>query len=196
VERSLQAYRDALDVDPQSGEARFGYAMALVGLGRHREARDWLEEATARLPDGADLTPEERTLRQQFPLALARLLAASPDDRVRDGRRALEITTALFHTTRTSILGETMAMAYAEVGEYGQAIQIQRDLRASARRAGLQSEVERLSRNLQLFEQGRPCREPWAADDPVHAPGPPIDPRLRAQLAAVGTPARQPSAGR
>jgi tetratricopeptide (TPR) repeat protein len=196
VERSLQAYRDALDVDPQSGEARFGYAMALVGLGRHREARDWLEEATARLPDGADLTPEERTLRQQFPLALARLLAASPDDRVRDGRRALEITTALFHTTRTPILGETMAMAYAEVGEYGQAIQIQRDLRASARRAGLQSEVERLSRNLQLFEQGRPCREPWAADDPVHAPGPPIDPRLRAQLAAVGTPARQPSAGR
>ncbi len=197
VERSLQAYRDALDIDPLSGEARFGYAMALVRLGRQREARDWLEEAIERLPDGADLTPESRALRQQFPLALARLLAASPDDRLRDGRRALDITMTLFQTTRTPVLGVTMAMAYAEVGEYGQAIQIQRDLMESARRAGLPDEVERLSRNLRLYEQGRPCREPWAADDPVHAPGPPIDPQLRAQLASVGTsPSGPPPTGR
>jgi tetratricopeptide (TPR) repeat protein len=190
VERSLDAYQDALDVTPQSGEARFGYALALVRLGRHRDARAWLEEAIALLPDRLDLTPQERGVRQQFPHALARLLAASPDDRVRDGRRAVEITEALFRASRTSILGETMAMAYAEVGDYGQAADIQRSVMEAARRAGLQDEVDRLSRNLRRYEQGQPCREPWAADDPVHAPGPPIDPELRAQLAGIDTSAR------
>jgi len=185
VERSLAAYQHALDVDPLSGDARFGYGMALVELDRHQEARDWFEEAIGRLPDRPDLPAEERSRRQQFPHALARLLAAAPVAQVRDGRRALAITNTLLQTTgRTSILGETMAMAYAEVGDFGQAVAIQRSVTEAARRAGLTQDVERLSRNLRLYEQGRPCREPWAADDPVHSPGPAIDPQLRRQLAS------------
>jgi len=187
VERSLDAYQEALEIDPQSGEARFGYALALVRLGRHREARTWLEDAVALLPDRPDLTPQERGIRQQLPHALARLLAASPDDRVRDGPRALAITEGLFRTSRTSIVGETMAMAQAEVGNYAGAVEIQRSLMEAARQAGLPGEVQRLSRNLARYEQGQPCREPWAPDDPVHAPGPPVDPRLRAQLADLST---------
>ena len=39
-----------------------------------------------------------------------------------------------------------------------------------------------MTRNLRLYEQRRPCREPWTDDDPIHAPGPPVDPALRAAL--------------
>ena len=41
-----------------------------------------------------------------------------------------------------------------------------------------------MTRNLRLYEQRRACREPWTQDDPAHAPGPPVDPALRAMLSA------------
>jgi hypothetical protein len=85
---------------------------------------------------------------------------------------------------RTTGLGETFAMALAEAGDYAQAASVQREVLEAARRAGLAGEVRRMTRNLRLYEQGRPCRQPWADDDPVHAPGPPIDPALRAVLRA------------
>jgi len=83
---------------------------------------------------------------------------------------------------RTTALGETLAMALAETGDYTQAAGVQRGVLAAASQAGLAGDVRRMTRNLRLYEQRRPCREPWADDDPVHAPGPPVDPSLRAVL--------------
>jgi len=57
---------------------------------------------------------------------------------------------------------------------------------AAAGKAGLEGDVRRMARNLRLYEQRRPCREPWAPDDPVHAPGPPVDLELRRVLEATG----------
>ena len=74
AEQSLTQYNEALRVNPKSADARFGYGMALVRLGRYREARDWFDDASRINPD-----------RLEFPYALARVLAAAPDDRVRDG---------------------------------------------------------------------------------------------------------------
>jgi tetratricopeptide (TPR) repeat protein len=82
---SLAHYDEAMRIDPRSTPARLGHALALTALGRWQEARDWLIESTTLYPD-----------RQEFGIALARLLAASPDDRVRDGRRALAVSDKLF----------------------------------------------------------------------------------------------------
>jgi hypothetical protein len=84
--------------------------MGLVQLKRYRETRDWLVEATR-------LHPDDPQLRH----ALARLLAAAPDDQVRDGARALSLAQGLLATDSTTELGETLAMAYAEVGSFPQA---------------------------------------------------------------------------
>ena len=73
-------------------------------------------------------------------------------------------------------------MALAETGDTSQAAGIQRDLIAVATKAGLAGDVRRMTRNLRLYEQRRACREPWAADDAIHAPGPPIDLSLRPLL--------------
>jgi cytochrome c-type biogenesis protein CcmH/NrfG len=150
-------------INPRAAEARFGYAMALVRLRRYREARDWLTEATRDQPDRPDLAH-----------ALARVLAASPDARVRDGQRAMALVDELFKGQKTTELGETMAMTLAELGDYQQAAAIQRDVMQAAQRAGLERDVTRMAANLRLYERGQPCRTPWTDDDPVHSPGPPV----------------------
>jgi tetratricopeptide (TPR) repeat protein len=92
---------------------------------------------------------------------LAWLLATCPVDSLRDGELALE------HATRAcdgsgwsnpSCLG-TLAAAYAEVGDFGQAVHWQqRALADSAYRQTYGAEVVRA--RLRLYEQGLPCRLP------------------------------------
>lgn len=161
VEASLEHYADAVRSNPRAAEARFGYAMALVRLRRYAAARDWLVESTRVQPDRPELTH-----------ALARLLAAAPDDRVRDGRRALALIEELFKSFKTTDVGETMAMTMAELGEFQQAVGIQRGVLDAARRAGNDADVRRMTANLRLYERGQPCRTPWPDDDPVHRPSP------------------------
>ena len=153
-EAALDQYRTVLRMDPDVADARFGGAMALVQLRRYREARDRLDAGIEAFP-GASI----------FPHALARLLAAAPDAEVRDGRRALRLVEQIASRgERTIDLGETMAMALAEVGRYGEAAAVQRDLVAAAEAEGMRDAVPRLAANLRLYEQGRPCRTPWPAD--------------------------------
>jgi len=177
VEQSLMQYNEALRVNPKSVDARFGYGMALVRLGRYREARDWFDDASRVNPD-----------RPEFPYALARLLAAAPDDRVRDGQRAQAIVERLLQGGKTIDLGETMAMALAERGQFAEAVGIQRSLIEAAIRSGLEPVAKRLTANLLRYERQQPCRMPWATDDPIHAPGPQVDPSLLASAPASRTP--------
>src|SRR4029079_1188952 len=100
-----------------------------------------------------------------FTHGLARLLATSPDDAVRDGPRAMTLVQDLVKRGRTLELGETMAMTLAELGQYDQAASIQRDVMKSAERAGLPSMAKRLAKNLALYEHRQPCRTPWEADE-------------------------------
>ena len=151
---ALAQFRETLELNPRHAAARLGYAMSLVQARRYREARDWLDEATRLFPD-----------RSEFKMGLARLLAASPDDRVRDGQRAISITQELYKGERTTALGETIAMALAETGDYAQAIAIQRDVMTAAQRAGLAAQLPHMSANMLLYERHQPCRTPWADDD-------------------------------
>jgi hypothetical protein len=65
-------------------------------------------------------------------------------------------------------LGETMAMALAEVGSFGQAVSVQRDVLEAARQGGAEADVRRMTANLRLYEAGRPSRALWPDDDPVY----------------------------
>ena len=167
VEASLVPYREALAADPGADEARFGEAMALARLGRHREARERLEEALLRTPG-----------HPQFATALARLLAASPDARVRDGRRAFEIAEAVVAEHQTTDVAETMAMALAELGEFRGAMEWQRLAVDVANDAGRPDLAARMSDNLARYGRGEPCRTPWRDDAPEHRPGPAVEPGL------------------
>jgi tetratricopeptide (TPR) repeat protein len=160
---ALPVYEALIGIDPRATAGRFGYAMALVRLDRYLEARQWLEEALRIEPGQPDLLQ-----------ALARVLAAAPDDRVRDGSRAMELVRQLATVRKTPDVGETLAMALAELGDYPQAVSVLQEVVEAARQAGVPGESRRFARNLALYEGGRPCRMPWRADDPVHRPGAPM----------------------
>ncbi|MGH7341487.1 MAG: tetratricopeptide repeat protein, partial [Candidatus Rokuibacteriota bacterium] len=156
---SLKPYADVVRINPRATDARFGYAMALVRLRRYRDARDWLDEGARVQPDRAELSH-----------ALARVLAAAPDEGVRDGARAMALVQELMKGTKTTVLGETLAMAMAELGQFRDAVDVQRGVMASARQAGLERDVLRMTDNLRRYERGQACRVPWPDDDPAHIP--------------------------
>ena len=167
VEASLAPYRQVLELDADTDEARFGEAMALVWLGRHRDARARLEEATRRHPG-----------HPAFPTALARLLAASPDIQVRNGRRAFELIEVVVADYKTTAVAETMAMALAELGEFRGAAEWQQLAMDVARDAGQPALARQMSANLELYRRGEPCRTPWREDEPEHRPGLGVEPGL------------------
>ena len=82
-------------------------------------------------------TPRNRV----FQHALARILASAPDAGVRDGERAMAILEPLLAEAPDLSLGETTAMALAEMGLYSQAAAVQRDILEAARQAGLADAV-------------------------------------------------------
>jgi tetratricopeptide (TPR) repeat protein len=161
VEDSLPHYEEVLRSNPAVSQASFGYAMGLVRLGRYREARDRFDTDARAFPDQLG-----------FAHALARLLAAAPDDSVRDGARARTLMTALLKHQETPGLAETMAMTQAELGRFDEAVRWQRRAADLARQAGRPDMASRLSETIRQYESGRPSRTPWADDDPVHHPQP------------------------
>lgn len=154
AQAAIGHYADVLTGDPGNVEARFASAMAHVQVGRYREARDLLASGVKTFPN-----------QLVFAHGLARVLAAAPDDGVRDGSRALALAQDLVKHGRTLDLGETTAMALAATGQYAQAAAIQRELIAAAEREKLSSVLARLTANLRLYESGSPCRTPWEANE-------------------------------
>jgi tetratricopeptide (TPR) repeat protein len=169
---SLKPYAEVVRINPRHAEARFSYAMALVRLRRYKDAKEWLEESARAQPDRPELAH-----------ALARLLAAAPDDAVRDGARAMALVQDVVKGNQTTSVGETMAMALAELGQFSNAVEVQRGVIAAAEQAGMSADVRRMTANLARYERRQACRTPWPDDDPVHIPsmfapaaGPPASP--------------------
>lgn len=168
-EEAARHYAKFIEYAPQHLPARLMEAMALVrSEGRHKEARRHLEEALEAYPDDPVFTQ-----------ALARLLAASPDDEVRDGRRALDLAQGLYNRFHSPENAETLAMAYAELGQFDKADALQRGAIALAAWSGDSDLAQRLNGNLEVYRNGKPCRTPWHDDDPLFRPG-------QAQLGVAG----------
>lgn len=151
---ALAAYREALGTAPDNPEARMGTVMVLSKLRRDREAKQTLEDALK--ASGGDLVAMH---------ALARVLSASPDASVRDGRRAMDLVQQMMQRGRTLDLGETYAMTLAELGQFREAQALQRDLIAAADRAGMTPMKARLASRLALYDRAEPCRTPWTDEE-------------------------------
>ena len=148
---ALAQYEQAAKLDPRAADAPFGYAMTLIALKRYQQARDRLLEGMKGYPD-----------QLMFAHALVRLLAAVPDERVRDGRAAMRLMQDLrAKEPRTPELDDMMAMTLAELGQCGEAVTWERDAIGAAERAGRTDLVRRMAGNLLRYERGRPCRAAW-----------------------------------
>ena len=146
---ALGRYSRLLELDPRNASARFGEAVCLNSTGRAREAFQRLEEGLRVLPGSRPLTQ-----------VAARLLAAAPDDGIRDGNRALKLARRLVEEQRDPESLETLAMALAEAGQYAEAVETQRAAITMVESSGPLHLLERLRINLDGYERGQPCRDP------------------------------------
>lgn len=184
--KALELLRSAVAKDPSLGGARFQLASLLAYLGRFQEAgpefaavvaadpensaarrgeitalllENRYADARRKLEDGLQALPRDGQLAH----TLARLLATAPDAAVRDGGLAVGLALKVFEVKKIVPTGETLAMAYAEVGDFSKAAETQKQVLEMAKETGDVAQLEPLRQRLALYESGKP----WHAQSPM-----------------------------
>lgn len=182
---AIGEYRAAVGIDPGYTAAHLNLGNALLRVGEYKTAAahfetvnrqdqgrpstrlaetvalslagDWARAAD-RIETAHRLFPQDRAIAA----GLARLLAACPEDGLRDGPRSVRLSEGLIGVSSELDAVEALAMAYAEVGRFDDAVEAQTkafDAVKRVDRADLQRVMES---NLELYSNGQPCREPWS----------------------------------
>jgi eukaryotic-like serine/threonine-protein kinase len=89
---------------------------------------------------------------------LAWMLATCPDAKIRNGTNAVRLAEEAAAATQRKDLDvlETLAGAYAETGEFGKAVAVQKEAMSLAADPDSKKALES---HLKLYESGKPCRE-------------------------------------
>jgi arylsulfatase A-like enzyme len=140
----------ALEIDPclVSPRATLGHLV--------RERGDRTGELQI-LKEGVDHCPFSDGLHNNY----AYLLATSPDEADRNGEEALRIAKRVTEEAsepRSDFL-DTLASAYAEVGDFANAVRVQRRVVQMVEATGDAEPIETVRNHLALYEAGRPLRE-------------------------------------
>lgn len=147
----------ALARDPANARWHGDRAMALILGERYPAARGALVSGRSALAGARD-TPTEAL--DHLDTLLARLLAASPAPSTRNGVEALAIAQRLMAKRPTIQHAETLAMALAEVGDFGRAVSMQRQVLAEVARRG-DEPTDGQEQRLRDYLNNEPAREPW-----------------------------------
>ena len=147
---ALPHFTQALAIIPGDIAARQHQTLCLIEQGQYATARALLEEGLLAFPDHVG-----------FIDALARVLAASPDDAVRDSVRALDLAKQAVTVRRRTETLETLAMAQAAMGNYDEAATIQQTVIEQTQAANHAAYLAHLRTNLRRYEQHQPSRTPW-----------------------------------
>jgi hypothetical protein len=101
-------------------------------------------------------------------------LAAAPDSSARNGPLALQLLQKVFQVQKEVSFEhvETLAMAFAETGQFQRAVQMQQAMIEDVSRGGRLDLAQMLQENLGRYRRGQACRKPWKDDDPVFSPHP------------------------
>jgi len=114
TEEAITLYNEALRINPAYAEAHINLGNALLQQGRTEEDISHTQKALELQPDNP-----------AFQNNLAWLLATAPQASARDGARAVRLATQACQSTggKNPLFLYTLAAAYAETGEFSQAVQ-------------------------------------------------------------------------
>jgi tetratricopeptide (TPR) repeat protein len=150
VDDALAHFQQALKLQPNLAEAHNGLANALLQKGRVAEATTHYQAAVAAVPNHPYLLNN-----------LAWVLATCPDASIRDGARAVQLAQQaerLSGGKDPALLG-TLAAAYAETGQFTDAVATARSALKLANAQTNTAQIETLRRRLKLYESGSPFRD-------------------------------------
>jgi tetratricopeptide (TPR) repeat protein len=143
---AIEKFNAALELDEGLFAALRGRADAYLSVGKQAEALADYERALK-------VRPKEPGLLNN----LAWVLATSPDEKLRDGKRAIELAKLGCEVTeyKEAHILSTLAAAYAEAGEWEEAIKWSKQ----AVELGGEAIDDQLEKELASYEQKKPWRE-------------------------------------
>jgi tetratricopeptide (TPR) repeat protein len=146
-------YSAALEQDPDNLLAIRGRGDSYLSVGKHAEA-------IADLSRALEASPEDPGILNN----LAWVLATSPDDKLRDGKRAKELATKACELTKyeAAHILSTLAAAYAETGDFKTAIKWS----TKAVQLGSEEQQEPLAKELKAYKESKPVRERMIVPEP------------------------------
>jgi len=143
-DEALVHYEQAVLMKPKFFEARRNFGLLLTHLGRPLDAVTQYEEALRFKPDFVEVR-----------VYLSTLLSTYPDEKVRDGQRALELAEQLVEggNNGAPFLG-ALAAAHAELGDFAKAVEVQEQ----ALEVAPEPMKKVLGEHLELYRAGKPLR--------------------------------------
>ncbi|HZZ28166.1 MAG TPA: tetratricopeptide repeat protein [Pirellulales bacterium] len=146
--KAIATYSDVLTANPESMSALIGRADAYLNLGKHTDAVADYEAALKIKPDDLGVLNN-----------LAWVLATSPDDKVRNSKRSIELSTQAAKQSdyKQAYILSTLAAGYAESGDFDTAKQWSQkavDLGSDKPDVNVQ-----LKKELSSYENKKPWRE-------------------------------------
>lgn len=150
AKEALPLLDELLRQQPDNLIARHNRAIAAFELGQFAEARRIYEEVLAR--DAAQIGSLNN---------LAWLLATCPDEKVRDGSKALELIQNALRQVggRHAVLERTQAAALAECGRFTEAVSIADAAFQLAAQSGSKALADSLRDQITLYRSQKPVRE-------------------------------------
>ena len=149
-DEAIENFHKAIQINPNQPETIFHLGTTLGQLGRTREAVAQYREALRLKPDLAVALNN-----------LAWVLAASPDDELRNGAEAVRLAERaceLTHYGEPFFIG-TLAAAYAECGRFPEAVTTAEKAEQLATDAGLTAVAAKNRQLLELYRAGKPYHE-------------------------------------
>ncbi len=150
IDEAYAQLQQALEKNPNDPGIHFNLANTLLQMGRAEDALSHLEKVLAVQPNNPEAQKN-----------MAWVLATSPDGRLRDGARAVQLAESASRSTqaRDPVIDATLAAAYAEAGRYPEAIATAESVRLLADASGNAALAQLVRTELDLFRAGQPFRD-------------------------------------
>jgi tetratricopeptide (TPR) repeat protein len=148
-DNAISDYTKVIETDPKNADAYVLRGDTYYKQGRYDKAISDLTQATEVDPGFA----EAYNVR-------AWLLATCPDAASRDGAKAVKLAKKALNLSRNATFLDTLAAAYAEAGQFGEAIMIELEAIQTLKKEGDEKKfLDEFNQRLTSYESHKPWRE-------------------------------------